>query len=45
MLATIFQIAGLVVATCGIALFYVPAGLIAFGATLFYIGFELEKSK
>jgi len=45
MLATVFQIAGLVVAAIGITLFYVPAGLLAFGAALFYVGFELERSK
>lgn len=45
MLATVLQIAGLLVASVGVCLFYVPAGLLAIGAALFYVGFELERSK
>lgn len=45
MVASLLQIAGLVVASVGVTVFFVPAGLVCLGASLFWVGFQLERSK
>ena len=45
LLASILQVAGLVVVAVGVALFSLPAGLIVAGAALVLVGFAFGMSK
>lgn len=45
MIAAIVQILGLTVISVGLGFIYIPAGIVAFGASCVLVGLALEKGK
>ena len=45
MVADVLQIAGLLAGCVALGMVYLPLGVLAFGAALFFVGMQIERSK
>jgi hypothetical protein len=43
--ADVLQLAGLIVGCFALGMVYPPLGVLAFGAALFFVGMQIERSK